>query len=155
MFFLHFRENIRHLWQALHIKFRHILKSETRKFSAERRSAVDYYIIVRMIYLPLTAYQLCRGMTRNDVYAVIIKILPFIVGTKFKQFIKSVLGYLLAFSEISKSCVHKNESLISYVYCFISVKAVNEVDYFTDTGTVCFNLLLRFADGYILRSEYL
>ena len=130
LFFLHFRENIRHLWQALHIKFRHILKSETRKFSAERRSAVDYYIIVRMIYLPLTAYQLCRGMTRNDVYAVIIKILPFIVGTKFKQFIKSVLGYLLAFSEISKSCVHKNESLISYVYCFISVKAVNEVDYF-------------------------
>ncbi len=33
--------------------------------------------------------------------------------------------------------------------------SVNEVDYFTDTGTVCFNLLLRFADGYILRSEYL
>ena len=120
----------RYLWQALHIKFCHILKSETRKPSAKSRTAVDYYIIAGMIYLPLAAYQFCRGMTRNYVYAVIVKILLFIVGTNIKQFIKRVLGYLLAFSEISQSCVHKNESLISYVYCFISVKAVNEVNYF-------------------------
>ena len=33
--------------------------------------------------------------------------------------------------------------------------SVNEVDYFADTGLSCFNFLLRSADGYVLRSEYL
>lgn len=113
-----------------HIEFSHIFKSETRKPSAKSRSAVDHYIIVRVIYFPLAAYQLCRSMSRNDVNAVIVKILPFIVGTQFKQFIKSVLGYLLVFSEISKPCVYKNKCTIFYIYRFISIKAVNEVDYF-------------------------
>ena len=33
--------------------------------------------------------------------------------------------------------------------------SVNEVDHFIDTGIGCFNILLRFADRYVLRSEYL
>ena len=68
-------------------------------------------------------------MSRNDVNAVIVKILPFIVGTQFEQFVKSVLGYLLVFSEISKSCVYKNKCTISYIYRFISIKAIDEIKY--------------------------